>query len=49
MKVQSKLERGNKILNGLESSYKKMLEFKKQKKSEVVILRGGKIVKIKPE
>jgi len=48
MKAQSKLERRNKILMGLESSYKKMLEFKKQKKSEVVILREGKIVRLKP-
>ena len=49
MKAESKLERRNKILLGLEKSYKKMLEFKKQKKSEVVILREGKIVRLRPE
>ena len=49
MKEESKLERRNKILLGLEKSYKKMLEFKKQKNSEVVILRDGKIVRLRPE
>jgi len=49
MKTQNKSERRNKILSGLEYSYRKMLEFKKQKKSEVVILREGKIIRLKPE
>jgi len=49
MKTQSKLERGNKIISGLEKSYKKMLEFKKQRKSQVVVLREGRVVKLKPE
>jgi hypothetical protein len=49
MKTESKFERRQKILNGLESSYKKMLEFKKQKNSVVVVLRDGKIIHIKPE
>jgi hypothetical protein len=48
MKAQNKLERRNRILLGLERSYIKMLEFKKQKKSEVVILQGEKIVRLKP-
>lgn len=38
----------NKIVEGLELSYKKLLEFKKEKKSELVVLRNGKIQKIKP-
>lgn len=39
MKAESRLERGNVVLLGFEKSYRKMLEFKKLKKSEVVILR----------
>jgi hypothetical protein len=36
-----------KILKGLEKAYEKMLEFKKEKKSELVIIQNNKIVKIK--
>ena len=39
----------NKILKGLEKVYEKLIEFKKAKKSELVIIRDNKIVKIKPE
>jgi len=39
----------NKILKGLEKVYEKLIEFKKAKNSELVILRDNKIVKIKPE
>ncbi len=39
----------NKIVDGLELSYKKLLEFKKQKNSELLILKDNKIVKIKSE
>jgi hypothetical protein len=49
MKQESKIDRRNRILLGLEIAYKKMLEFKKQKKSELVIMRDEKIVRIKPE
>ena len=38
-----------KILKGLEKVYEKLLEFKKSKNSELVVLRDNKIVKIKPE
>ncbi len=37
------------ILKGLEKSYEKLIEFKKQKNSVLVVLRDNKIVKIKPE
>jgi hypothetical protein len=43
------IEEKNKILKGLEKVYEKLLLFKKIKKSELVILRDNKIVKIKPE
>jgi hypothetical protein len=40
--------RKNKIVKGLELAYQKMLEFKRQKNSEVVVIRDNKIVRIKP-
>jgi len=38
-----------KVLLGLEKAYEKLIEFKKQKNTELVILKDGKIVKVKPE
>lgn len=37
-----------KILKGLEKVYEKLIEFKKSKNSELVVLRNNKIMKIKP-
>lgn len=48
MTKNAKEIRKNKILKGLEMAYEKMLELKKQKNSELVIIRDKKIVKIKP-
>ena len=42
-------EEVNKILIGLEKVYERLIEFKKMKNSELVVLRDNKIVKIKPE
>lgn len=39
----------NRILKGLEKVYEKLVEFKKAKNSEMVVLRDNKIVKLKPE
>ena len=36
----------SKIIKGLELAYAKMLEFKKQKKSDLVIMNDGKVVRI---
>ncbi|MDP2059505.1 MAG: hypothetical protein Q8J97_07190 [Flavobacteriaceae bacterium] len=47
--IEIQIEEKNKILKGLEKVYEKLLEFKKTKKSELVVLRDNKIVKIKPE
>ncbi len=47
--TEKHIEEKNKILKGLEKVYEKLLEFKKMKNSELVILRDNKIVKIKPE
>jgi len=38
-----------KILVGLDKAYEKLIEFKKQKKSELVIMKDNKVVRIKPE
>lgn len=42
------IELKEKILKGLEKVYDKMVEFKKEKNSEIVVMKGDKIVKIKP-
>ena len=49
MTKEAKNIRKIKILKGLEKAYEKMLEFKKEKNSEIVIIRENKIVKIKPQ
>jgi len=46
--TEKHIEEKKKILDGLEKVYEKLLEFKKSKNSELVVLRGNKIVKIKP-
>lgn len=38
----------NKILKGLEKVYEKLIEFKRLKNSELIILKDNKIVKVKP-
>ena len=40
--------RVNKILNGLELAYERLLAEKKAKNGELVVLRDNKIVTIKP-
>lgn len=47
--VEKQIELKNKILIGLEKVYEKLIDFKKSKNSELVILKDNKIVKIKPE
>ncbi len=37
-----------KILAGMDKVYENLIEFKKQKNSELVVLKGDKIVRIKP-
>jgi hypothetical protein len=48
MNLEKQSERRDKILAGLEIAYERMLEFKRQKNSEVVVIREGKIVRVKP-
>ena len=47
--IEIQIEEKNKILKGLEKVYEKLLEFKKSKNTELVVLRNNKIVKIKSE
>jgi len=46
-KEQLKEER-DKIVKGLEETYKKLVEFKKQKNSPMIVIREGKIVAVDP-
>lgn len=39
----------DKIVKGLEIGYGRLIEFKKEKNSVLVIMKGDKIVKIKPK
>jgi len=43
------IELKNKILKGLEITYERLVEEKKANNGELVVMRDGKIVKIKPE
>ncbi|MCU7695270.1 hypothetical protein ACFSPU_12225 [Haoranjiania flava] len=47
--VEKQIEFKNKILVGLEKVYERLIEFKKQKNTELVIMKDNKIVKIKPQ
>ena len=48
-KKDKQIELKEKLTIGLEKVYERLIEFKKEKKSELVIMQGDKIVKIKPE
>jgi hypothetical protein len=47
--VKKQIELKDKILVGLEKVYERLIEFKKQKNSKLVIIKNNKIVKIKPK
>jgi hypothetical protein len=47
--VEEQIEFKDKILKGLEKVYEKLIEFKKLKNTELVIIKDNKIVRIKPE
>ncbi len=40
-------EINKKILLGLEKAYEKMIDFKKQKRTDLVILQDNKVVRVK--
>ena len=43
------IERRNKIVEGLERSYQKLVEFKRYKKSPLIVARNGEIIEIAHE
>ena len=47
-KIENQIEIHNKILIGLKIAFDRLLEYKKNKNSELVIMRDNKIIKIKP-
>lgn len=47
--VEEQDELFDRILAAMGTVYGKLIEFKKQKHSELVVMRGDKIVRIKPE
>lgn len=48
MTPEKTLEIKEKILLGLEKTYENLIEYKKYKKSDLVVMRDKKIVRIKP-
>lgn len=42
-------EKRNRIVEGLERSYQKLVEFKRYKKSPLIVARNGEIIEIEPE
>lgn len=46
--VEKQIELRDKILLGLDKVYEKLIEYKKQKNSVIVVIKNNKIVKIKP-
>ena len=49
MRTQEQLkEERDKIVKGLEETYRRLVEYKKQKKSPMIVVRDGKIVAIDP-
>lgn len=47
--VERQLELKEKVLAGLEKTYERLIAFKKQKNSVLVVMRDNKIVMQKPE
>ena len=47
--VEKQIELRNKILIGLDKVYEKLIEFKKQQNTELVVMKDNKIVRIKPQ
>jgi hypothetical protein len=46
--IEKHKELKEKLLFGLEKAYEKLIEFKRQKKTELVILKGNEVIKVKP-
>lgn len=49
MKTETQKEINDKIIAAMELVHQRLIEYKKQKKTDLVILKDGKIVKVKPK
>jgi hypothetical protein len=47
--VEKQNELRDRIIDGLKIAYQRLIEFKKQKKTDLVILKDNKIIRVKPE
>lgn len=47
--VEKQNELRDRILSGVDLIYQRLIEFKKYKKTDLVIMKDNKIVRIKPE
>ncbi|WP_430816073.1 hypothetical protein [Carboxylicivirga sp. RSCT41] len=43
------MDNSEKIIEGLEKAYKKLIRYKKYKKTPIIVSKGGKVVEISPE
>lgn len=43
------MENRDKIIQGLELAYKRLVEYKKYKKTPIIISKQGKVIEIDPE
>lgn len=43
------MDNSDKIIKGLERAYKKLIEFKKYKKTPIIVFKDGKVVEIYPD
>jgi hypothetical protein len=43
------MDNSDKIIEGLEKAYKKLIEFKKYKKTPIIVYKDGKVVEINPD
>jgi hypothetical protein len=48
-KTEKQNELFDKIIKGLDLSYQRLIQYKKQKNSALVVMRDGKIVHLKPD
>ncbi|GAB1858115.1 hypothetical protein MHTCC0001_29520 [Flavobacteriaceae bacterium MHTCC 0001] len=43
------MKNSDKIKDGLEKAYKRLIEFKKYKKSPIIVSKNGEVIEIAPE
>lgn len=43
------MDNSDKIIEGLEKAYKKLIEFKKYKKTPLIVLKDGEVMEIYPD